>query len=268
MAHKARFADYCNSFEFAKLTRRNGVVEIALHTAGGSLQWSLASHAEMPLIFRAVSEDVENRVVILTGTGDDFTGPRVTPSPATHAHTSITTPEIWDEIIFDGRRLEHDLLNIEVPVIAALNGPAWRHMELALLSDIVLASDTAFFEDRAHFASGNLMPGDSMHLVCQTLMGWNRARYMQLMGQTLSAADAKNLGMVSEVLPKDKVLARAWEIAEMLACKPRLLLRYTRIVFTHEMKKRMQDHLTLGLALEGLAMMGESQKIWSDDKTR
>lgn len=250
---------YFGAFEFAKLTRESGVLEVRFHTDGGPLQWTLAPHRELPKIFRAISEDVDNRVVILTGTGDVYTGPRVTSAPESHAHTAVHSPEQWDECVFDGRRLEHDLLNIEVPVIAAINGPVWRHMELPLMSDIVLASDTAWFEDRAHFASGNLVPGDGIHLVCATLMGWNRARYMQLMGHAFSAHEAKEWGLVNEVLPQEAVLRRGWEIAEMLTKKPVLLLRYTRLVFTQEMKRRMLDHVPLGLAVEGLAMLGETQ---------
>jgi len=52
-----------------------------------------------------------------------------------------------------------NLLNIEVPVLAAINGCAWRHGEIPLLSDIVLAADTAAFQDSAHFpnARGSLL---------------------------------------------------------------------------------------------------------------
>ena len=88
----------------------------------------------------------------------------------------------------------------------------------------------------------------------------NRGRYFLLTGQTLSAQEAKDLGLVAEVLPPDKVLARAWEHAEALASKPTLLLRYTRLMFTEHLKKRMQDLLGYGLALEGLALMEQTEQ--------
>jgi hypothetical protein len=53
----------------------------------------------------------------------------------------------------------------------------------------------------------------------------------------------------------DKVLARAWEHAQALTQKPTLLLRYTRLMFTEYIKRRMQDLLSYGLAMEGLALM-------------
>ncbi len=63
------------------------------------------------------------------------------------------------------------------------------------------------------------------------------------------------LGPVSEVLPRERVLERAWEHVEALAARPTLLLRYTRLMFTEHLKKRMQDLLGYGLAMEGLALM-------------
>jgi enoyl-CoA hydratase/carnithine racemase len=147
-----------------------------------------------------------------------------------------------------------NLLSIEVPVIAAVNGPAWRHSEIPLLSDIVLAADTAAFQDSAHFVSG-LVPGDGMHIVYPLLMGFNRGRYFLWTGQTLSAQEAQQLGLVAEVLPRDKLLARAWEHAENIARMPTLQTRYTRLILTEYLKKRLQDLLGYGLAMESLALM-------------
>ena len=94
--------------------------------------------------------------------------------------------------IGNGRALLLNLLNIKVQVIAAINGPAWRHCEIPLLSDIVLASDTTQFQDSAHFMSG-MLPGDGMHVLMPLLMGMNRGRYFLLTGQTLSAQEALSL---------------------------------------------------------------------------
>jgi enoyl-CoA hydratase/carnithine racemase len=237
------------------MRRDGGILEVTLHTNGGSLQWSTDAHDELSRVFHSISEDRENKVVILTGTGEDFTGPRA--SETTRTLKKHPTPEDWDLLFFGGRRLEENLLNIEVPVIAALNGSPFRHMELALLSDIIVSADTALFEDPGHFRTGDLTPGDGIHVVCSNLLGHNRARYFQLMGQTFTAQQAQQLGLIAEVLPKEKVLPRAWEIAQYLAKKPLLMLRYTRVIFTQEIKKQLHDLLPLGMALEGLAVCSE-----------
>ena len=189
--------------------------------------------------------------MILTGTGDEFSGIRASTGTR---HLPTRTANAIDRVHWEGRALLMNLLNIEVPVIAAINGPAWRHCEIPLLSDIVLASDTAAFQDWAHFMS-NMVPGDGMHIVMPMLIGLNRARYFLLTGQTISAQEAKDLGLVAEVVPADQVLARAWEHAETLTQKPTLLLRYTRLMFTEDSKQRMQALLGYGLAMEGLALM-------------
>ena len=179
-------------------------------------------------------------------------------SPGGSAITQDITVEMFDRVHRDGRALLMNLLDIEVPVIAAINGPAWRHSEIPLLSDIVLASETAAFQDSAHFASG-LVPGDGVHIVYPLLLGMNRGRYFLLTGQTLDAREAKELGLVAEVLPQDEVLARAWTLAEDLAKKPTLLLRYTRLMFTEHLRRRLQELLGYGLAMEGLALMEKAE---------
>src|SRR3984885_10889138 len=248
----SRFDDYATKYASIHMRRENGILEMRFNTDNGPLRWGLVPHGQLPDAFADVGRDRDNRVVILTGTGDEFSGVRATPG--TRSLAQGLTANAYDRVHWGGRALLMNLLNIEVPVIAAINGPAWRHGEIPLLSDIVLASETAAFQDSAHFPNG-LVPGDGMHIVMPMLLGLNRGRYFLLTGQTLSAQEAKDLGLVAEVLPRDQVLPRAWEHAEGIAQKPTLLLRYTRLMFTEYLKKRMQDLLGYGLAMEGLALM-------------
>ena len=205
------------------------------------MQWGLLPHRELPLAFHDISNDHETKVVILTGTGAEFSGPRVTNTghPLFPTRPSM---EVVDRLLTEGKQGLMNFLNIEVPIISAVNGPAWRHSELPLLADIVLAADTAQFQDSAHF-TGGLVPGDGMHIVYPLLLGVNRARYFLLTGQTLTAQKALELGLVAEVLPPDKLMPRAWELAEDIARKPKSLVRATRTVLTEHLKRHMQDYL-------------------------
>jgi enoyl-CoA hydratase/carnithine racemase len=243
---------YANKYDTIRMERRDGILLVTFHTDGGPLRWGMKPHGEFPDAFADIARDRENRVVILTGTGDEWSGPRATPQ--TTSFTARPSVETLDRIHWEGRALLMNLLSIEAPVIAAVNGPVWRHAEIPLLSDIVLASEQAAFQDSAHFMSG-MVPGDGMHIVFPLLFGINRGRYALLTGQTISAVEAQQMGVVAEVLPADRVLARAWELAEDLTKKPTLLLRYTRQLFTEYLKKRMQELLGYGLALEGLALL-------------
>jgi enoyl-CoA hydratase/carnithine racemase len=94
-----------------------------------------------------------------------------------------------------------------------------------------------------------------VHIVYPLLLGLNRGRYFLLTGQTISAAEAKTLGLVNEVMPRAKLLERAWSLAEQLAGQETLLLRYSRVMFTELLKRQMQNLLGYGLALEGMALM-------------
>jgi enoyl-CoA hydratase/carnithine racemase len=211
------------------------------------------------MIFKCIAADRENRVVIMTGLGDEWSGP-----PArweARVHQTRPTPEEWDNIIYFGRQLEMNMLEIEVPVVFALNGPPHHHAQLPLLADIILASENVIFGDVGHFPEVGLVPGDGVNVVFSALLGPNRARYMHLMGEEIDARKALELGLVGEVLPQEKVLERAWQIARKLAEKNDLVLRYTRLVFTQPLKERLLRYQGLGLALEGLAATAASGKM-------
>jgi enoyl-CoA hydratase/carnithine racemase len=249
----AVLSEYGDKYSCIRMERRNGVLQVTLHTDGGSLKWGLGPHRELPLAFYDIANDHETKVVILTGTGDEFSGPRVTNSghPLFPTRPSM---EVVDALVSEGKQGLMNFLNIDVPVISAVNGPAWRHSELPLLADIVLAADTAAFQDGAHF-TGGLVPGDGMHVVYPLLLGVNRARYFLLTGETLDAKKAQELGIVAEVMPRDRLMTRAWELAEDMAKRPKSLLRLSRAVLTEHIKRHMQDYLGFGLYVEMLALM-------------
>jgi enoyl-CoA hydratase/carnithine racemase len=248
----SKLEDYAEKYQSVRFERRDGILLMTLHTDGGSLRWGFGPHGELPEAFHDVGADRDNRVVILTGTGAEFSGPRATPG--TSSFPSRPGPERIDRIHWEGRHLLMRLLEIEVPVISAINGPAWRHSEIPLLCDIVLAADTAQFQDSAHFAS-DVVPGDGMHIVMPLLLGLNRGRYYLLTGQTLDAKKALEYGLIAEILSPDKLLARAWELAEGLTKKPTLVLRYTRLLLTEYLRRQMHDLLGYGLGMEMLALI-------------
>jgi enoyl-CoA hydratase/carnithine racemase len=98
------------------------------------------------------------------------------------------------------------------------------------------------------------VPGDGVHIVFPLTMGLNRGRYFLLTGQKIGAQEAKDVGLVSEVLPRDKLLPRAWELARLVLQQPELNRRYARICITEQLRRQFNDLLPYGLALEGLAI--------------
>jgi enoyl-CoA hydratase/carnithine racemase len=242
---RASFAEYSRAYQHAQIERSDGICLVRFHTDGGPLVWGDGPHTELGYVFEDVGRDPDNRVVILTGTGNEFI------AKLDQSWVGEMNPHKWDKIYQHGRRLLANLLDIEVPVIAAVNGPATVHAELAVLSDIVIAADTATFRDAPHFRYGTV-PGDGVHVVWPLLLGLNRGRYFLLTGQRLSATDALGLGVVSEVVPEANVLDRAFALARDLARQPDMALRYARACMTQMIKGFMAGNLEHGLALEGL----------------
>ena len=95
-----------------------------------------------------------------------------------------------------------------------------------------------------------------LYLVFPLVMGYNRGRYFLLTGQKVSAQEAKDYGVVNEVLPPERLLPRAWEIARQIMQQPELNRRYTRILLTEVLRRQINELLPYGLALEGLALIG------------
>ena len=250
----AQFEEYAHKYQNIRMERKDGILQITFHTNGDTLRWGDIPHRECGQAFADIGSDTDNKVVIMTGTGDAFSGPRATPATRLRR-----TPQEFDRIRWDAKQLLTNLLDIEVPMISAINGPAWRHSELPLLCDIVLAAKEALFQDSAHFING-LVPGDGLHVVYPLLLGLNRGRYFLLTGQTISAREAQELGLVNEVLPREELVPRAWTLAQELAQKPSLTVRYTRVVLTMHIKRLMQDMLGYGLALEGLGVVDTSSE--------
>jgi 6-oxocamphor hydrolase len=242
------FEDYRDRYENVRLEREDGILEVTLHTEGKPLVWTSRAHDELAYCFHQIASDPDNKVVLLTGAGDAFC-PTID-----FTSFNLGTPHDWAEIIHEGQMLLNNLLSIQVPVVCALNGPALVHPEIAVLSDVIIASETTEFSDSPHFASG-IVPGDGAHVVWTHLLGPNRGRAFLLLGETMNAQQALDYGVVHQVLPADQVYARAREIAESIAAKPMMARRYARQVLTRELKRLMHDSLGFGLAHEALAAL-------------
>ena len=241
------FNTYRDIYPNARLTRSpEGVLEVALHTDGGKLIFNGHTHEQFVDLFHDIGADPDNRVVILTGTGDAFMD-EISPEGF-----DFFTPRGYDKIYREGKKVLMNILDIEVPMIAALNGPVLLHSEYVLLADIVLATSDTVFQDKPHFDFG-IVPGDGVNLLWPEVIGSVRGRYFILTRQRLDAQTAKAWGAVNEVVPANRLLARAHEIAEGLAKLPPLTSRYTRIALTQKLRRIIDQGTGYGLALEGIS---------------
>lgn len=243
----ANFETYQETFAHAKLTRSpEGVLEVVLHTNGGTLIFNGHTHEEFVDVFHQIGQDPGNRAVILTGAGEAFID-RIDPEGF-----DFFSPRGYDKIYREGKKVLSNLLDIPVPVIAALNGPTTVHSEYVLLSDIVIATPDTVFQDKPHFAFG-IVPGDGIHSLWPEVIGSIRGRTFVLTQQMIGAEEAKTLGVVSEIVTRDRLLGRAREIAGGIAKLPPLTASYTRIALTQKLRRIVDESVGYGLALEGIS---------------
>lgn len=238
-----QLSSYIDKYPEFAIERRDGVLHLRFHSGGNAFCWSAAAHRLLGDVLHDIDSDPDNRVLLLSGTGDDFCG-------------SIDLPSFkgigWDVITWEGKRYISALLDLEIPVVAAVHGRCVIHAEIPLLSDIVIASNTAVLGDATHF-SRNVVPGDGSHTLWTTLLGPNRGRYLIFAEELLTAKRALDLGIIGEVLDRDALMTRAWDHAMRLASKPSVVARNTRTALMRPLKAAFDDGLAFGLALQGAA---------------
>jgi enoyl-CoA hydratase/carnithine racemase len=136
-----------------------GVLMVRFHTGGKEHTFTGTTHHDFPRLIEDIAYDRDNKVLVLTGTGDTFIDNIDGASLG-----DLTKPSTADVLYLEGRRGVQRLVDLEIPIIAAVNGPVSVHSEYALLADVVIASETAVFSDAPHLGF-NIAPGDGLFVV-------------------------------------------------------------------------------------------------------
>ncbi len=253
MARPTHFDEYRDRYpDYAFERTDDGILVVRMHRDGGPAVWDHRTHHDIGSVFNDIAGDRGVRVVIFTGTGENFNANWGRHGDDLPASIPATAEQV-EEMGWYGRLRHDNMLAIDAIMIAAVNGPTNIHAELPFMCDVVLCSDDAYFQDAAHFPR-NLSPGDGVHTIMPMIIGRNRFRYWQLTGQKMTAQMAYEWGAVNEVLPKDQVLDRAWEIARHLTKYSPVVLRHTRRTFVQEFKRAAVNDLAFGQSMELLGM--------------
>src|SRR5207244_3976272 len=203
------FDSHRDKYENVRMKREDGILEVALHTRGGPLVFNGYVHEALVRAFRDIGDDRDNHVVILTGTGDEFCA-QLSPEGF-----DFFTPTGYDKILREGVKVLENILDIQVPMIAAINGAATAHSEYALLCDIVIAAEGAYFQDAPHPAFG-IVPGDGLHIVWPEVIRAIGCCCFLLSSQKLRTGQAMEYGAVNDVVSRASPLPRPWELARPL----------------------------------------------------
>jgi enoyl-CoA hydratase/carnithine racemase len=144
------------------------------------------------------------------------------------------------------------LYDLEVPVIAAVNGPAiGAGLDLACMCDVRIASEKALFAES--FVKLGLVPGDGGAWLLPRIIGMARASLLTLTGDTINAARALEYGLVAEVVSPEQVLPRAIEIARSIAANPGHATRMAKRLLREGQDMKLAPLLELSAAYQALA---------------
>lgn len=249
------FAEYKERFkDHYKLERRaDGVIMAQAHTQGGPVQLSVQNHRSVGQLFKTIGADPKNEVMIFTGTGDEF---QLQLDPkGFELEAEDLAYWAYEYAYKDGRINVASLVNdLEIPTIGVFNGPGF-HSEICLMCDITICSDDAIIFD-PHYVTTSV-PGDGVHSCFQELLGTKRAAYALLTGQAINAQKALEWGMVNEVWPREKLLERAWKLADHIMTQQRTIRRLTTQIVRRPWKLRINDNLDGGF---GIQMFGHLAK--------
>ena len=156
----------------------------------------------------------------------------------------------------DGRINVSSMVNdLEIPTIGVINGPGF-HTEMLLMCDITICSEDAIIYD-LHYDIGSV-PGDGIHSCFQELLGVKRAAYALLTGQTIDAKTALEYGMVNEIHPREKLIERAYKLADHIMTQPRTTRRMTTQIVRRPWRRQITDSLDGGFAMQMFAHLAKN----------
>ena len=206
-----------------------------------------------------IHNDASVRAVILTGAGTAFSSGGDILDMERQASGEVTGMQIRQEYRTGIQRLPLALFNLEVPIIAAVNGAAiGAGMDLACMCDVRIASEHAKFAES--FVKLGIIPGDGGAWLLPRLIGLSRASEMSFTGDVISAETAQNWGLVSRVVPAAELLPAAMDLATRIAANPPHAVRLTKRLLREAMNTRLDTLLEMAAAFQALSHQTDDHK--------
>ncbi|RDB62904.1 enoyl-CoA hydratase/isomerase family protein [Eggerthella sinensis] len=223
---------------------RENVCTIAFNRPEARNAVTNALLVELEEALLAAKADPEVKALVLTGAGRGFC--------AGADLKAIQAPEGAERNVVDdlvpvnnGQRLTKLMLNMEKPIVGAVNGAAaGAGFSMALACDLIVASKSAFFVQTFATVVGVLPDCGSLHFLTQ-LLGTYRAKQLMFLGERVPAEKACELGFVNEVVEDDALQARAFEIAARLAKSPTVAIRFIKQLVNRAASLNLEESFQL-----------------------
>jgi enoyl-CoA hydratase len=233
------------SFEALRCRYLDDVLEVVIDHPGSDLNAvDELLHGELTALFADLRQERTARAVLLTGSGRAFSaGGDFDWFPQLRETARL------DHLRHDARHLIADLLDVELPIVAAVNGPAiGLGASIALLCDVIFMAESATVAD-PHVRVG-LVAGDGGTVIWPLAVGPARAKQYLLTGDPLTATEAERIGLVNTVVADDALHETALAFARRLAAGPPLAVRYTKLAVNKLLKDALNTTFDAATALE------------------
>jgi len=250
--------DY-TKYQCIKVEKDTGVAVVTLNRPQELNSIDVRMHFELSTIFEDLNRDSEVKAVIITGAGRAFcAGANIgwLKEMASNAATSVDSTKT---LLREGRRIVDSIIDLEIPLIAAVNGPAvGLGATVALFCDIIIASEKARFAD-PHVSVG-LVAGDGGAVIWPLLIGVARAKEYLMTGDIIDAKEAERIGLVNKVVIDNELMPAAFALARRFASGPTLAISWTKMAVNKLLKAQSNLILDSSFAWEGQCFYSEDFK--------
>lgn len=250
--------DY-SRYQTITIEKANRVATITLNRPDRLNAVNDVLHSELEDVFGEINDDAEVNAIILTGAGrafcagGDMKAVADQPQPSGDSYSAPVT------FSRGPRRLIMNMLEVEAPIVVAMNGDAiGLGATLALFGDVIVASEGARIGD-THVRMG-LVAGDGGAVIWPLLVGVHRAKEYLMTGDLIPALEAERIGLVNHVVPPDDLMPKAREMAERLANGPTWAIRWTKASVNKLVRERANLILDTSLAYEALTTGTEDMR--------
>lgn len=240
--------------DFLMIERDGAVVTATLNRPAERNAISEQAHIEeIEQFCAAITGDASVKAVVLTGAGTAFCAGGNVKSMRDRKGMFAGSPlELRNKYRTGIQRIPMALYELEVPVVAAVSGPAiGAGLDLACMCDIRIAAEGAIFAES--FVKLGIVPGDGGAWLLPRVIGMARASLMTLTGDAIDAAKALEYGLVSEVVPPERLLDAAKAIAGRIAANPGPATRLAKRLLREGQDMKLGPLLELSAAYQALA---------------
>lgn len=237
---------------FLKVERSGGIVTLTMSEP--STRNAITDNSavdEFEAVCAEVNANSADKVVIITGDGPAFSSGGNISTMHRGMDPAMSSVAMVADYAQGIQRLPLALSAIEVPTIAAVNGPALgAGCDLACMCDIRIAAEAATFaESFIHFG---IVPGDGGAWLLPRIVGASKAAEMSFTGDTLSAAEALRIGLISRVVPAAELMNESRSLAGRIAAKSGPALRYTKRLLRESPTQSLGALLALSAAYQSI----------------